>query len=192
MLRHAIFAAAMLLAACSPGQGGTATAPPADDMVILTVTGAIGETNRGPLDEFTDAFTGHKGVKYDKAHEFTRASLAALGQHEATIKRANWPRAVTVRGPMFKDVMAKVKAEGDTVILQALDGYRSTFLIASLQSSSVLLATEADGKPLAIGGRGPVWLVFPAGIVPNDSAEGDDGLAWSVYFIEVTNAAPPT
>jgi hypothetical protein len=152
---------------------------------VLTVTGSIGATNRGGLDEFQDAFLGHKGVKFDKAFEFSRASLAALGMHEAVIKRANWPAAVTVRGPLFKDVLAAVKADGETVMLQALDGYESKFPVAALQSDSVILAIEADGAPLPIGGHGPTWLVFPAGVVPGDDSSGDAGLAWSVFHITI-------
>lgn len=177
----ALAAIAMCLSAC----GGAAPGAPADSTIILTVTGEIGATNRGPLDEFQDAFLGHKGVKFDKAYEFSRASLNALGAHEVQIKRANWPAMVSLRGPRFKDVLATVKAQGATVVLTALDGYESKFPVASLQSDDVLLATEADGKPLPIGGHGPVWLVFPAGVVPGDDTSGDAGLAWSIYHMAI-------
>jgi hypothetical protein len=182
LIRNALLglAAAASLAACT-----ASVAAPAGDPVVLTVTGAIDASNRGPLDDFSDGFLGHKNIKFDRAYEFTRSSLAVLGEHEVTIKRGNWPRAVKVRGPALKDVMAAVKAKGGTVVLEALDGYRSTFPIASLQSPSVLLAIEADGKPLSIGGLGPAWLVFPAGVVPGDDSKTDAGLAWSVFYIEV-------
>lgn len=181
----ALAMAATLLAACG---GATPTAPAAaagESMVVLTVTGAIGETNRGPLDEFDDAFLGHKGMKFEKAYAFTLADLAALEQRELSLKRPNWPRTLKLRGPAFKDVMAKVKAEGGIAMLQALDGYQSEFNIADLQSDSVLLAIEADGKPIPLGGHGPTWLVYPAGVVPGDDGTGDAGLAWSVFHIDV-------
>ncbi len=177
----AVAAIAALLSAC----GGAAPAAAPYNAIILTLTGEIGATNRGPLDEFQDAFLGHKGVKFDKAFEFSRASLNALGEHEVQLKRANWPAMVTLRGPRFKDVLAAVKAEGSTVVLTALDGYESKFPVSGLQSDEVLLATEANGKPLSIGGHGPVWLVFPAGAVPGDDTSGDAGLAWSIYHIDV-------
>jgi hypothetical protein len=179
--RAAVAAIAACLAAC----GGAAPAGSADNAIILTVTGEIGATNRGPLDEFQDAFLGHKGIKFDKAFEFSRASLNALGPQEVQIKRANWPAMVSLRGPRLKDVLAAVKAQGNTVVLTALDGYESKFPVSALQSDLVLLATEVDGKPLAIGGHGPVWLVFPAGAVPGDDSSGDAGLAWSIYHIAV-------
>ena len=59
-----------------------------------------------------------------------------------------------MRGPMFKDVMTAFEAEGDTVLLQALDGYESTFPLEALTSGDVILALEADGEPLSIGGMG--------------------------------------
>jgi hypothetical protein len=173
------------LAACLAACGGAAPAGSADNAIILTVTGEIGATNRGPLDEFQDVFLGHKGVKFDKAFEFSRASLNALGEQEVQIKRANWPALVTLRGPRLKDVLAAVKAQGNTVVLTALDGYESKFPVSGLRSDKVLLATEADGKPLSIGGHGPVWLVFPEGAVPGDDTSGDAGLAWSIYHIAV-------
>ncbi len=176
------------IAACAAACSAGGAAPAIDDkVVVLTVTGAIGNSNRGPIDDFADAFLAHKNVKFDRAYEFTRASLAALGQRELTVKRAPWPKPVVVRGPMFKDVMAAVKAEGDTVVLQALDGYQSTFPVAALKSADVILALEADGKPLSIGGLGPLWLVFPPGVVPGDDKAGDAGLAWSVFHIALKN-----
>lgn len=125
-----------------------------DGVVVLTVTGAIGASNRGPLDPFKDAFLAHKNVRFDRAWTFTRASLAALGEREARAKRAPWPRPVGVRGPMFKDVMTAFEAEGDTVLLQALDGHESTFPLEALTSGDVILALEADGEPLSIDGMG--------------------------------------
>jgi hypothetical protein len=176
-----VAALALVLAAC----GAAKVAPDSDKMVILTITGDILNTNRGPLDEFKDAFLGHKGAKFDRAFQFTRESLAALGEREAVVKRANWPAAVTVRGPTLKSVLSAAKAEGDIVEFQALDGYLSKFLVAALQSDAVILAIEADGAPLPIGGHGPTWLVYPAGVVAGDDASTDAGLAWSVFHIDV-------
>ncbi|MFT3722543.1 MAG: hypothetical protein QM773_03065 [Hyphomonadaceae bacterium] len=171
---------AAVLAACS---GGVALTGADDKVVVLTVTGAIGNSNRGPVDDFKDAFLAHKNVRFDRAYEFTRASLAALGEREMTVKRAPWPKPVVVRGPAFRDVMKAVKAEGSTVLLQALDGYELTFPVEALKSGDVILALEADGEPLSIGGMGPLWLVFPPGVVPGDDRAGDAGLAWSVFHI---------
>lgn len=184
-----LIAAVASLAACSPTAppNVVAASAPEDKVVVLTVTGAIGNSNRGPLDENRDAFLGHRGVKFDRAFEFTRASLAALGEHELKVQRSNWPAPVIVRGPYFRDVLAAVKAEGNTVALQALDGYTAKFPVAALQDDAVILAIEADGAPLSIGGRGPTWLVFPAGVVPGSDDDGDGGLVWSAYYLEVMN-----
>lgn len=189
-IRNAVIliAAVVGLAACGPPAlpAAAIASAPEDKVVVLTVTGAIGNSNRGALDENRDAFLGHKGIKFDRAYEFTRASLAALGEHELKVQRSNWPAPITVRGPVFRDVLAAVKAEGNTVALQALDGYTAKFPVAALQDDAVILALEADGAPLSIGGRGPTWLVFPAGIVPGSDDEGDSGLVWSAYYMEIT------
>ena len=87
------------------------------------------------------------------------------------------------------DVLDTAGATGDTVSLMSLDGYTVTLDRAALTDQFVLaLASECaeDGcAPLGIGGRGPVWLVFPPGAYPDFSGEDDSGLAWGLFHIGV-------
>ena len=173
--------AAIAVVSCGPGGAKDAR----DAAPVLTISGAIGKTNRGPVDPFKDAFLAAHGAEFDRAFQFTRPALAALGMKEVVVKRANWPAAITARGPALRDVLRAVDAKGAFATLVALDGYSARFPVSALQSDDIILAIEADGAPLAIGGRGPTWLVFNTGKVQGDEGTADDGLVWSAYYIKI-------
>jgi len=157
------------------------------EMPMLTVTGAIAadKVNRAPSDEFADAYFDHAGIRFAKAHAFTRQALSKLGMQRMRTRYPNWPAAVTFEGPRLRDVLKAAGATGTTVKVQALDGYTQEFKLADLQGDKVILALAADGLPLAIGGRGPAWLIFPPGTIPGLDGTTDAGLVWAVYLIEV-------
>lgn len=155
------------------------------ETVLVTVTGAIERPNRAGRDDFADALFVAHDITFDKARAFTRLDLAALRQHDATVAYDAWPRAVTVRGPLLADVLqaAGAAAAGD-VTVQALDGYAYTVPRDLVEhGQDMILAIEADGQPLAIGGRGPAWLVFPPGLLPVQ--DKDEGLVWALFHIKV-------
>ena len=85
---------------------------------------------------------------------------------------------------MLSTVLKIAKAEKTTISLVALDGYAAE-LDAALQSSHKwILALAMDGRPLGIGGRGPLWLARDTG----GGKAGEEELmkwVWSVFYIEV-------
>lgn len=153
------------------------------DPVILTVTGNVSHPNRGPVDEFDDAVFSHLDVKFDKAFTFTLAELKALPQRTETAKYDNWPREVTATGPSLVDVLKAAGAEGKTVLVQAADGYAPELTAADVAGDKLILALTADGKPLAMGGRGPIWLFGPNGSIAD--MQDDGGLVFEVIHIAV-------
>src|SRR5215475_10627261 len=80
--------------------------------VVLTVAGAVGATNRGPYDDFEDAFFKHHDRKFDKAAAFDLAMLEGLGMHEVTVSYDKWPKPFRFEGPWLKDVLAAAGASG--------------------------------------------------------------------------------
>lgn len=157
----------------------------ADGAAIVTVTGAVAKPNRPAFDAFNDGFFKFHNISFDKAHAFSRPALEALGMHTLTTRYGNWPGQKTFRGPRLRDVLAAAGASGQTVFLQALDGYAASFPLAALQGDGVILALEADGQPLGIGGHGPAWLVFPPGAVAGQPTDKDEGLPWAIFHIKV-------
>jgi hypothetical protein len=164
--------------------GADRTPVRAEGPVAVTVTGAIDATNRGPFDPFADALFAALDLSFERAYAFTRAELAALPQHELTAQYPNWPGPVTVRGPMLADVLDSVGATGTQIAVRAMDGYAPSFTRA--QIDGFVLALSRDGTPLALGGRGPAWLVIPPERHPMQPVEDDSLLTWGVVHIAVS------
>ncbi|WP_421693682.1 molybdopterin-dependent oxidoreductase [Aestuariivirga sp.] len=181
MLRHWVFALILLVS-------GIAVAPfaiagDAGEPVVLTVTGNVAHPNRGALDPFDDAVFAHLDVKFDKGFTFTLADLKALPQQTAKAKYNEWPREVTATGPSLADVLKAAGAEGKKILVQAIDGYAPEFTADDVARGKLILAVEADGKPLAMGGRGPLWLFGPRDSFADQQDE--EGFAFAVIRIDV-------
>lgn len=177
-------AAAALLAALSTTSVMPAAAQQAEtSQPILTVAGNITDTNRPAFDEFADAYLKFREKSFDKAYEFTLGSLQALLQKTITAQAAGWPGPVELTGPSLSDVLAQAGAADKPVTVTALDGYAITYTSAEIASRDWILAWQANGKPLSIGGRGPLWLIHASGDVPApDDVEAR--WIWSVFVIE--------
>ncbi|WP_420405599.1 hypothetical protein [Nisaea sp.] len=158
------------------------------DLVVLTVSGLVSKPNRGPSDAFGDAFLNALEERFEKARSFTWGELAALPQEELELRYPNWPHPVRFRGPALETVLERAGAEGNTVLVQALDGYASSFERTAVGDAGMVLALEADGRTIPLGGRGPLWLVFEPGMLDQGgSVEDDAGLVWAVFHIKVTD-----
>lgn len=167
-----------------------ATAAPAADLkapagaVILTVGGKIANANRPPFDAHVDGIFKFHDRKFDKAAAFDIAMLEALGTKTATIAYAKWPKTLTFSGPLLSDVLKAAGFEGADITTLALDGFGTKIDKAALAAHEWILATRVDGKPLAIGQRGPLWLVFdPPGDRP--ATEEEEGMwPWALFYME--------
>jgi hypothetical protein len=182
LLAFALVAAALFAVpadAPAVAQDAGAEAP-----ALLTVTGAVGRTNRPAMDPFADALFQALGVEFDQAFEFSRADLTGMPQVEVTAEYPGWPGAVTVSGPRLLDVLTKAGSRGSRIAVMAVDGYAPEFALEDVTRDFVL-ALEANGRPLNLGGRGPVWLVFPPDSYDGQDAASDAGLAWAVFHIRV-------
>lgn len=179
--RSALFALLFGLAAAqSPLAPAAAEAGP----TIVTVAGAVTKTNRGAFDESADVFLKFHEKTFEKAHAFDRAALKALPQISITAKAAAWPAAVAASGPALRDVLAAAGVSEDaTITLFALDGYGVELSGADRAATEWVLAIEADGAPLGLGGHGPAWLLQDTGA--DAATEEQEGKwVWSVFYIE--------
>jgi len=150
------FAVAFLLA--GPAAAGELEKP--DFPVVVTVAGKIANTNCPPFDPNADLFLKYHERSFDKAAAFDIPMLEALGLHQVEVKIPEWPAPVTVEGPYLKDLLAAVGAAGDTVSLVALDGYASELNWSDVEALDWIVGIRADGKPLGLGHRGPLWMVY--------------------------------
>lgn len=154
--------------------------------VVLTVTGAIAEPNRGPYDDFEDAFFKHHDRRFEKAAAFDLAMLKALGVHEITLSYEKWPRPFRFEGPRLKDVLAAAgTAPGAGVTAVALDGFTTDISAADLAAEDWIVATRRDGRPLGIGDHGPLWIVYARRDGKAISDDDEQRWPWGVFLIDV-------
>lgn len=179
------FVKALVLAAgvsALVGGGAMAELAKPTGPVILTIGGAVKYANRGPFDEFDDAFLNSHEYSFDRAAAFDIAMLEKLGTVTATIKAAPWPRGLTLEGPRLIDVLMAAGWTGSKITTVALDGFAVEITAADLAAQDWILALRADGKPLGIGGHGPAWIVYA--VVGGRATEMDESRwPWAVFYI---------
>ena len=132
---------------------------------------------------------GLLGGSFDPPHaghvHITREALKRLPQRSIAARFDNWPSAVTAKGPSLAKVLEVVRApDGAKLKVVALDGYAAEFEAKDVAFHDWIVAIEADGEPLGIGGRGPTWLMFDTGGKTLKSE--DEALwVWSAFMIVV-------
>ncbi len=171
--------------ACKAGRGPS----------LLTVTGAIGRGNRGPFDPVLDQMMGKQKISFDKAHAWDFVALAALPAItiRPTLEYDAKPHALS--GPLLADVLkaaGAVTTDAGRLLLRAVDGYAPVLTMADLRKYKFIVATHLDGKPMPLGGLGPLWAIHDADRFADMAAKPlADRFAqcpWGLYHIEVMAA----
>jgi hypothetical protein len=171
--------------------GGAASHGP----VLLTISGAISKSNRGPLDPALDQMMHKHEIQFDKALALDAAMLYKLPAVHIKPTLEYDAKAHALSGPLLSTVLeAAGVAKGSAVMvgLRAVDGYKVALSLADIQRYRMVVATHLDGQPLALGGLGPQWAVYDA----DNLADFKDkplkerfGLCpWGLYHIEVKAA----
>lgn len=166
--------ALVVLSACAPGGDR-------DEMVVLTVAGAVEAPNRDGFDPETDRYLAWLGADFSAARTFTRMELARLPQTTLHTLSEALP-AGAWEGPLLADVLerAQARADAQTVVARAMDGYSALIPIAEARESGAILALRRDGVALGVGGHGPAMIVFP------DTAEASpDWYVWGLVLLSV-------
>jgi hypothetical protein len=162
----------VLIAGC-----GTAAQPPAaptasEAVARLVLTPATGK----PLVTFSGLVNGGQPLAADLA------SFNALPNQTLTVVEPFVKQSITFTGVGFADLLQAADAAGQSITLHALDDYEVTLDLAVLAEPGVMLATQADGKPIDGASGGPVRLVFPAS---SESGKDTDLWVWSIDHITV-------
>ncbi len=180
------WAFAFLLAlACLPQRSWAGDLAAPTGPVVLTIAGAIENANRGALDPVADSFLNYHDLTFEGAAAFDLAMLEALGTASARIAWAGWPELITFEGPRLVDLLAAVGWQGDSVTTVALDGFATEMSRETVLAKDWILAIRANGQPLGVGQRGPLWLVHA---LPEDRPATDDeelSWPWAVFFMRV-------
>lgn len=188
---NAAFASAATGLAVMPAQAQHAPAS-VRGPVLLTVSGRIGAGNRGPIDAALDQMMAKQKLAFTKAHVFDFAALTAMPavSIKPTLEYDGQPHVL--KGPLLVDVARAcgVKmGEKTAFFLRAVDGYAAQIAAAESTRRRFIIATHLDGRPMALGGLGPLWAVYDADRFADMAArpvnERFGSCPWATYHIEV-------
>jgi hypothetical protein len=187
--RHFLGAAA--LAGVAPAFAAPATAA-LSGPALLTITGAIGRSNRGALDPALDQMMHKQKLAFARAWTMDFAALNALPARTIRPTLEYDGKVHALRGPLLADVLAQAQArpkESAKVLLRAVDGFAAALETRQLRAWNLIVATHLDGQPMPLGGLGPLWAVYDADRVPEMAARPVNqrfgACPWALYHIEV-------
>jgi hypothetical protein len=73
--------------------------------------------------------------------------------------------------------------------MRAIDGYAPAISLADAQRYRFIVATHLDGRPMPLGGFGPLWAIYEADKFPDMAAKPVDQrfalCPWGLYHIDV-------
>ena len=132
-----------VLALCALGVLTTSASMPAQDRVILSVTGAIsGADGAGRID-------------------FDLKDLEQLGLTKLTTWTPWTEGEVEFEGVWARRLMEAVSARGTEVEARALNDYVEMIPIDDFHRYDVLLAVRMNGQLMRTRDKGPIWIVYP-------------------------------
>ena len=111
--------------------------------VILSVSGKIGVKNS------------------PDAALFDAALLDALPQHSFVATTPWLKTPATFTGPLLKDVLQALKAQGTTLKALALNDYKIDIPLDDAFKFDVILTRKVDGKVLTVREKGPIFMMYP-------------------------------
>jgi len=136
--------------------------------VILSITGNIRLKNAG-----------------DRA-DFDMDMLAALPQHSFTTSNPWYKESKKFTGPLLRDVLALVGAQGSTLKAEALNNFKIEIPLADTQQFPMVLARLMDDKPMPTREKGPLFIIYPFDTHPElHSARYYSRSAWQLRTLEV-------
>jgi hypothetical protein len=116
---------------------------PPKGAVILTVNGKIGVKNTAD------------------AAVFDAALLDALPQKSFVTKTPWFKEPVKFTGPLLRDVLQALKADGKTINATALNDYKVAIPMADVLNYDVLLARQINGRVITVREKGPIFIIYP-------------------------------
>lgn len=174
-VKHCIVLAVLGLASLAGAQTGPAApsaakpeqAPPAQ-AVVLTFSGRIERHNAA------------------KEYPWTLAMLDALPQHHLSTLTPWAPQALQFSGPLLRDVLQAVGAQGPQLLARALNDYSVQIPAEDAWRHDVLLATRMNGQRMSVRQRGPVFVIYPFDSKPElKSSTYIERSIWQLRAIEV-------
>ena len=111
--------------------------------VILTVTGLIANHNA------------------TEVAQLDMAMLDKLPQVTVTTTTPWYDESKSFSGPLVRDLIKLLGAQGDMVKATALNDYSITIPLQDFEQYDVILATRLDGNTMSIREKGPIFVIYP-------------------------------
>lgn len=132
--------------ACTLGAFGLLSAMALDKpegRVILTVSGAISQTNAGAN------------------AEFDMKMLEKLPQKTFSTQTPWYATPVSFTGPLLRDVLAAAGAKGGKIVATALNDYKTEIPFDDAIKFDAIVARLMNDKPMSVREKGPLFIVYP-------------------------------
>lgn len=118
--------------------------------------------------------------------DFDMAMLAALPQHSFTTSTPWFAGTKKFTGPLLRDVLAAVGAQGKVLRAVALNNFKIDIPADDVMQFPVIVARLMDGKPMPIREKGPLFIVYPYDTdIELQSTRYYNRSAWQLRTIEV-------
>ncbi|MGV2112169.1 molybdopterin-dependent oxidoreductase [Agrobacterium salinitolerans] len=138
---------------------------------ILTISGEISQENTS-----------------DSKYALDLAMLDTMPQREFSTSTIWTKGKITYRGVQLKTLLDQLGAKGKTLHMIAINDYAVDVPVTDAVDGGPILATHANGKPLSVREKGPVWLIYPFDDKPEYRSEVIYSRAiWQLKAIEVRN-----
>lgn len=120
-----------------------AALPAPQGTVVLTITGKIGESTK------------------DGAAMLDMSMLEKLPQRTFETSTPWDKSTVKFTGPLLRDVLALVKAQGQTIQAMAINDYKTSIPVSDATQHDMIVAHKINGQPIPIRTKGPLFIVYP-------------------------------
>jgi hypothetical protein len=136
------FLAVVLAWSTLMGWGTALALPAAQGAVVLQVSGLIGARNQGTV------------------AALDMATLKALPQQNFTTQTPWDQKPVSFSGPLLRDVLKLVQANGQQLKAVALNDYRVKLPVSDAVQHEVIVALTMDGQAIPVRTKGPLFIVY--------------------------------
>jgi hypothetical protein len=182
-MKQALIFLFVALASLSALAAEEAQAP--EGMVLLTVGGLVGKSNRGPLDPKRDSLLADLRVNFKHAFAFDRKIMLELPQGTVKAQPPEFDKPATFTGPLLRGLLELIEAAQAKTTFVAADGYTGYLMPEDIKHSDWILALSADGKPLGIGQQGPIWLINTRAKGETAGADRRGSHVWALVYMHV-------
>ena len=130
--------------------------------VMLLVMFTVGQVHAEKSTDVVLTFVGQKaGENEAKVHTMSYAELYAFPEQRVQTSTQVTYGSHIFSGPLIRNVLDQFNFQGDTVRLEALNGYIVDVPLSDFRRFDAIFAHSMSGLRLSVRHFGPVWVIYP-------------------------------